>query len=454
MKQQGRRSSLMLAYSFLLGAGFVATSPWWLARMVSTRRYREGLLERLGRVPARLRQTTKGKRIVWLHAVSVGEILAASGLITELERAFNAAQADRCWLVVISTTTRTGQLLARERFGADRVFWFPLDFAWAVRAWLRALGPQLVVLVESELWPRLLSECTRQGIPVAVVNARMSDRSFRRAKRVGKLWARVFGRVSGFLVQSEETARRLHALGVPTEKVTLTGNLKYDIVPRQSEMIDALRAAVGRYSLVVGGSLLAPEEQILLEQWPTIHRAAPGSVLLLAPRHPERFDEVLAKISEHFPVLHASSILRAYQNQKPIGRLQPFSVVLLDTVGDLASVYGLADVAFVGGSLVQKGGHNPLEPARWGVPVLIGPSYENFREVVNTMLAVDGLRVVQDGAELARVLSALLKDRVASDALGQRGRQIFESNRGATRRTVHKLQTLVASTAKRSVVSP
>ncbi len=360
---------------------------------------------------------------------------------------------------MVSTTTRTGQVLARERFGAERVFWFPLDFAWAVRAWMRVLQPRLVVLMESELWPRLLAECSGRGIPVAVVNARMSDRSFRRAARVRRVWARVLGRVTTFLAQSEETASRLQKLGVPPRKIQVTGNLKYDIAPRQTAMVEALRPLLERRLLVVAGSLLDPEEKLLLEHWPAIGSAAPHGVpntvpstvasampsalLVLAPRHPERFAEVARLINKRYPLVRASDLLERRSVKEQSVEMAPLSVVLLDTVGDLAAVYGLADVAFVGGSLARKGGHNPLEPARLGVPVIMGPSFENFREIVTEMQAAHGLEIVHDGAELSRTLSRLLKDRVEADALGRRGQGVFQRKSGATGRTVSALLPLL-----------
>lgn len=437
---------MMFAYSLLLGAGLAMSSPWWVYRMLTTRRYREGLRERLGRIPVRLSASIRGKQVIWVHAVSVGEVLAASRLLEELERTLRPGHSADAWQIVISTTTRTGQALARERFGPDRVFWFPLDFAFAVRSWLRVLQPRLLVLVESELWPRLLAECSRRGVPVAVANARMSDRSFRRARRVKGLWARVFRGVSVFLAQSEETAQRYRVLRVPAEKIQVTGNLKYDIQPRPTEMADVLRPVVGRRPVVVAGSLLHHEESLLLQHWPDVYRAAPGVVLLLAPRHPERFDEVARLISERFPLIRASDLLNGKARQERPGQLQPLAVLLLDTVGDLASVYGLADVAFLGGSLVRKGGHNPLEAARFGVPVLMGPNFENFREIVTEMLAAGGVEIVHDGAALSRTLSRLLKDRVEADALGRRGQLVFERRSGATERTISALLALLAGT--------
>lgn len=435
----------MFAYSLLLGTGLFLSSPWWVVRMITTRRYREGLGERLGRVPARVRRAVQGRQIVWVHAVSLGEVLAAARLVDDLESALNAGAGEIPWRVVVSTTTRTGQNLARERFGSERVFWFPVDFAWSVRAWVRVLQPRMVVLVESELWPRLLAECSRRKIPVTVVNARVSDRSYRRARRVRRLWKPVLRRVTAFLAQSHETAHRLESLGVPAGKVRVTGNLKYDAVPPETPVVHALRQLVGRRPTLIAGSLLDPEERLLLEQWPTVARAGGGVVLLLAPRHPERFEEVASQIADRFPLIRASTLLGEKAEAEQAGRhLQPLSVVLLDTVGDLAAVYSLADVAFVGGSLARKGGHNPLEPARLGVPVIMGPSFGNFREIVTSMQAAGGIEIVHDSAALSRVASRLLGDRVEADALGQRGHRVYLNESGATERTVAALLEIVA----------
>jgi 3-deoxy-D-manno-octulosonic-acid transferase len=224
---------VMAVYSLVLVAALVLGAPYWLARMVFSAkergRYRAGLAGRLGRVPAELRAAVAGRQVVWVHAVSVGEVLAATRLVAELEAALGEG-----WAIVVSTTTATGQGLARERFGAGgvgagRAFYYPLDFAWAVRAYLDAIKPKLLVLMESELWPRMLVECRRMGIPVAVVNARVSDRSFARGMRVRAVWRRVLGMVGLFLAQSEEDARRLVAMGARAESVRVVGNLKYDV---------------------------------------------------------------------------------------------------------------------------------------------------------------------------------------------------------------------------------
>ncbi len=431
----------MAAYSALLGLGLVVSAPWWLVRMIRFPRYREGLRERLGRVPRALGEAVRDRRVIWVHAVSVGEVAAVAGLVTNLEAALNGqTDSSPLWQVVVSTTTRTGQALARERFGADRVFYFPLDFRWAVRAYLRALQPAAVLLAESELWPRLLHECNRKKVPVAVVNARVSDRSFRRARRFRSLWAPVLREVSRFLAQSGADAERLRSLGARPEAVATVGNLKYDTgTPPSSPLAEALRTLCVGHPVLVAGSTVEGEDDLVLSSFAEVRRSVPGALLLLAPRHPERFHAVTA-LAKDFGVLRASALSKNVQveNSAPGA-----SVIVLDTVGDLASVYGLADVAFVGGSLVARGGHNPLEPAYFGVPVVIGPSFENFRDVVASMVAVDGLRIVNNEAELTSTLIDLLKNPERAGSLGKRGQTVFESESGATARSIQSLMPLL-----------
>ena len=446
----------MAVYSALLGLAALAGAPWWLLRLARSARYREGLGERLGRAPRPLREAVRDRRVIWVHAVSVGEVAAIARLVADLEFALNGPSTqnfslagipllrDR-WQMVVSTTTRTGQALARERFGASRVFYFPLDFRWAVRAYLRALQPAMVLLAESELWPRLLHECNRESIPVAVVNARVSDRSFRRARRFRRLWAPVLRKVSRFLAQSEADAARLRSLGAPPEAVATVGNLKYDAeAPRPSALTETLRTLCGARPVVVAGSTVEGEEEQILRSFAEVRTAVPEAVLLLAPRHPERFKAVAA-LAEKFGALRATSLLDPVQGKAVQGKSFKLEapVIVLDTVGDLASVYSLADVAFVGGSLVARGGHNPLEPARFGVPVIMGPSFENFRDVVASMVAADGICIIGDASELTLAVADLLRDSARARSLGKRGQTVFESAGGATARSIQLLMPLL-----------
>lgn len=424
----------MLAYSALLTLALVLGSPWWLLRMVTKQRYREGLRQRLGAVPVQLLAAIGGRRVVWVHAVSVGEVLAASRLVSDLEAALGEE-----FRVVISTTTRTGQALARERFGAERVFYMPLDFAFAVRSYLNALKPVALILMENELWPRMLHECGRRGVPVALANARVSDRSFTRAMRMQSVWGRVMRKPALWLAQSEEDALRLVIVGVRAESVQVAGNMKYDIrAPKQSHMAELIReAAAGRPILVAGSTVGgdSSEEPPLIRVWEHGLRKEMNTLLVLAPRHPERFQAVESMLQSH----------RYAKASGWVDSLAPstIDVVLLDTIGDLAGVYAIADVAFVGGSLVKRGGHNPLEPAQFGVPVVMGPSFENFRDIVATMQEAGGLCIVEDSDELETVLMELLTNREQAKAMGERGRQIFEQQQGATARTVKALVAML-----------
>jgi 3-deoxy-D-manno-octulosonic-acid transferase len=432
----------MALYSLLLVVALVVCAPWWLVRIV---RYRDGMGQRLGRILAELRASAAGRQVAWVHAVSVGEVLAATRLVGELEEALGDG-----WVVVVSTTTSTGQALAKERFGAERVFYYPLDFAWAVRTYLRVLQPKLLVLMESELWPRMLVECGRAGVPVAVVNARVSDRSYARAVRVKAVWGRVLRRVDLFLAQSEEDARRLVAMGARVEAVRVIGNLKYDVrAAKASRVAELIRAAAAGRRIVVAGSTVdgryASEEQIFLQEgMGAVWGSYSDTLLVLAPRHPERFEEVY-ELASHFGAMVRATLLL----QRGEGTALTERIVVLDTIGDLAAVYGVADVAFVGGSLVERGGHNPLEPAQFGVPVVMGPSFENFRDVVGKMIAEDGIRIVQEKDELEAALVELLTDHEAARAMGERGRRVFEEQQGATGRAVAALVGLVRDEARR-----
>jgi len=432
---------------FLYNAGLLLTlvlgAPWWLWQMAATRKYREGLRERLGGVPERLveRHLDAGKGAsgsradrragIWLHAVSVGEVLAVSRLVAELDARLPH------YRVLISTTTRTGQALARERFGAERVFYCPLDLPWAVARYLEVLKPAMLVLAETEFWPNLLNGCFRRGIPVAVVNARISDRSWPRYQRLRRLWRPFLSRFAAVLAQSETDAARLLALGCAPDRVTVSGNLKFDVRAGEPAIATRLiRELAGSLALAVAGSTLEGEEAMLLAAWPAILASSAGLALVLAPRHPERFDSVAAILARSgFP----------WRRRSALGNNTLISgeIVLLDSIGELASVYSLASVAFVGGSLAPAGGHNPLEPAQFGVPVVMGPHFANFRGIVEALRSQDAIKITQ-AQDLAGTIASLLGDRDAALAMGERGRRVFEEQAGATERTVSALMKILS----------
>ena len=426
---------ILAIYSVLLAAVLVVGAPWWLVRMATSGRYRAGLTQRLGLIPSAIAAMVRNRRVIWVHAVSVGEVLAAGELVRQLR------EARPEWVIAVSTTTETGQKLARERFRDSPVFYLPLDFAWIVRRYLYLLRPELVVLMESELWPNLLNECARRSVPVAIVNAKVSDRSLPRYLRLKRLWRPLLGQISLFLAQSDENARRLVEIGAPADRVRSIGNLKYDIkAPEASEMTSLLRAAlpVGA-KVLVAGSTLEGEEAMLLDAWGEVVKAEPNAVMVLAPRHTPRFESVAELVIARGFLLTRASELRSNP-----GTVSAGSIFLLDTIGDLASVYSLGTAAFVGGSLVKWGGHNPLEPARFAVPVATGRWTQNFREIVDTMLAAKAIRVVEQPG-LSNALIEML--RGDDHAMGERGLEVFGAQAGATARVAKALVELARGRA-------
>jgi len=328
---------ILFVYNLALLVVLVAGAPWWLFRMATTQKYREGLLERLGMVPSRPRKQMarlgSEHPLIWVHAVSVGEVLAVSRLVKTLD----AALPD--YLIVLSTTTRTGQALARERFGANRVFYCPLDLPWAVRAWLNALQPSLFILAETEFWPNLLSGCFCRKIPVAVVNARISDRSWPRYRRLRWLWRPFLSRLSRVLAQSQTDAERLKAIGCLPECVSVAGNLKFDVrTAEEADTTRLLKKSSAGLRLIVAGSTLDGEEAALLQAWPRLLQADPQLAIVLAPRHPERFAAVAALLERS----GFTWVKRSDWRSAPVDSLKPLNpgqIVLLDTIGELASIY-------------------------------------------------------------------------------------------------------------------
>jgi 3-deoxy-D-manno-octulosonic-acid transferase len=434
---------ILFFYNLALFVALVAGAPWWLWRMATTHKYREGIMERLGRVPRRLvaDSASTERPLIWLHAVSVGEVLAVTRLVKELESALPGQ------LIVVSTTTRTGQALARERFDSNRVFYCPLDVPWAVRAYLNALQPRLLILAETEFWPNLLHGCFGRGIPVAVVNARISNRSWPRYRRLSPFWRPLLSRLSCVLAQSQTDADRLLALGCLPDRLSVAGNLKFDVrVAQESEATRWLKSMSAGLRFVVAGSTLDGEESALIDAWPRMLAADPQLVLVLAPRHPERFSAVSILLDKSSALWSKRSAWTAESSASRyvLRALRPGEIVLLDSIGELASVYSLASIAFVGGSLVPAGGHNPLEPAQFAVPIVMGPHYANFAAITDSLRSHDALRITEKD-DLASTLIELLSDRSAAEAMGKRAREVFDRQAGATDRCVAAILELLAA---------
>ena len=415
-----------------LGLGMLASLPYWLFQMARHGKYRKGFAERMGRVPARLQLSGAQDRVIWVHAVSVGEVAAVTGLVEELRR----------WSrhrVVISTTTDTGQALARNRFGESNVFYFPLDFAFAIRPYLKALRPQMVVIAETEFWPNFIRLTRASGARIAVVNARISDRSWPRYRRFRGLMRKLLASVDLFLAQTPEDAMRLQDIGAGPERVRISGNLKFDIpAPIAPAIVEKLRASFKTSAagpVLVCGSTAEGEEPLLLKAFENVLVQYPEAAMILAPRHPERFAAVAALMQQ----MSIRFWPRSTWNGEPLNG----EVLLLDTIGELAALYALADIAFVGGSLVPRGGHNIIEPALYGVAIIVGNHTENFRDIVSLFQRRDAVRIVGP-AELPLMFLELLANEEQRIALGRRAGETLHSQLGATKRTAAELQKLLA----------
>jgi len=422
-------------YSALVAFFLVLTLPYWLLQMLRHGKYRAGLRQRFGAVPAAL--IGRGEKpAIWVHAVSVGEVVASSAVVEALRQKFPSHR------VLISTTTSTGQKLAAQRFGAENVFYFPLDFAFAIRPYLDALRPELVVIAETEFWPNFIRLAKRGGARIAVINCRISDRSFPGYKRfrfwLPKLLEKTLGNVDCFLAQTEEDRRRLIEIGADKTKIAVAGNLKFDVAPPPlPRIVASLRESFsqsGAAPVLVCGSTLEDEEGSLLSAFRNILVNHPKAVMVLAPRHPERFEEV-AELVEKLG-------FRMWRRSLWSGEPLTGGVFLLDSIGELAAIYSLATVAFVGGSLVARGGHNILEPALYGIPIVTGNHYENFRDVVNFFASHNAVRIV-GVAELPLVFMELIENAAERGLLGRNALAALDSQRGATERTVSALLKLM-----------
>ena len=422
---------MYLLYTALLSLGFVLALPFYLWKGRATGKYLATFRERMGRLPAGI--VSEGPSI-WIHAVSVGEVLAARILVKPLKRRFPDHR------VFISTSTMTGQAVARASpHGADGLFYAPFDWPGPVRRVLAVLKPRLLLLVETELWPNLIHEARRHGSRIAVVNGRISDRSLGRYRLSRVFLRRVLSEVDLLLMQTEEYARRAVDIGALPDRVRVVGNLKYDALdpPEVPEALARLLSLDGRGPLWVAGSTVAGEEERVLAVFRRVREAFPEARLVIAPRHPERFDEIPGRVE-------AAGFRCARRTRLGALPWRDAEVLLLDTIGELAQVYPAATVVFVGGSLVPSGGHNVLEPAVAGKAVVVGPHMENFQEIADRFRAEGALVQVDSDEGLATAVLGLLADEGRRDEVGRRARGLVERNRGALLATLDALERLVA----------
>ncbi|HSB08679.1 MAG TPA: 3-deoxy-D-manno-octulosonic acid transferase [Blastocatellia bacterium] len=429
-------------YSLALSFLFIALLPYFFYQAARHRKYSGSFKQRMGWLPEAVRGDDG--QTIWLHAVSVGEYLAARTLIERLKSELPGFR------IVVSTTTRTGQTLARaECHKFAGTFYFPFDWNFSVRRALDWVRPSIVLILETELWPNFLRECRRRGVLTLLVNGRISTRSFRRYRKAPAFIRSVVEDLSLMIMQSEEDAERSRALGAQASRVRVCGNLKYE----HAEVGDSGSGVGSQFDgqfglsasphLIVAGSTAPGEEEILLACFDGVrsHQGLEDARLLIAPRHPERFDEVARLIAR-------SGFTFARRSETTAAVSKP-DVILLDTIGELASLYRYAAVVFVGGSLVRRGGHNIIEPAAFGKPIVVGQHTENFRQVIsdfqraNAVVQIDA-SAGQAQAALSRELIRLLSDGEQAREMGLRARSILIANRGATDCIISAIRQLVS----------
>lgn len=434
-------------YSFATLIAILILSPYFLYQTLRHNKYAGSLKQRLGCLPVSINLDADDS--IWVHAVSVGEVLAARPLLDELRRRYPRLR------LFLSTTTRAGQQLARRSVPeVDGVFYFPFDWTFSVRRTLDRIRPRLFVMVETEIWPNLLRECRRRGVKTILVNGRISYRSFPRYRLVRPLFRRVLADIDRFCVQGEETARRLIELGADPARVTTTGSLKFDALGRppasgrgRGRVLRFFRLSPNR-PVLVAGSTLKGEEEAVIRAFNRVRATAAGAgaLLVIAARRPERFSDV-ERLCRH------EGLATVRRTDLPIDAEPRADAVVLDTIGELAELYQIATVVFVGGSLVPAGGHNILEPASYGKAIVFGPHMENFQEIADVFLANGAAIQVRNAHELEEAIVSLVGDPVRRARLGAAARALIDANRGARDRTLAVIDDLLPA-GRAAVVRP
>ena len=438
---------MYLTYSLLTLVVFIVVSPYFVYQAIRYKKYVGSLRERLGYLPISF--NVDGEESLWIHAVSVGEALTARALAADLKARYPRLR------LFLSTTTIAGQQVARRSLQhVDAVFYFPFDWAFIVRRTLSLVKPRVFIMMETEIWPNLLRVCRKRGVKTVVINGRISSRSYPRYRLIRPFFRRVLADVDRFCMQSEESARRLIDLGADPSRVSVTGSLKFDSLGLPTASHGKPRERVLRFfrisphrTVIVAGSTFRGEEAAVLRAFARVKSTMPGALAVLAPRQPERFGEVERLARD-------AGFATTRRSELPIDAEPRADVVVLDSIGELAQLYQLATAVFVGGSLVDQGGHNILEPAIFGKPVVFGPNMQNFKEIADTFLANDAAVQVHSDRELEEALLVLVTDPVRRARLGAAARALVEANRGAKDKTLAVIADLEPPAGSGAVVRP
>ncbi len=422
-----------IIYDILLHAALVVSAPYFLYRMLSAGKYKTGLRERFGFIDDEKLKGLEGSEVIWIHAVSVGEAKAVIPLLRLIKKRRPEAK------LVFSTVTPTGNKVAAEAGGQwiDALIYFPMDFTWVVKRAVAAIRPDIFVVVEKEIWPNVFRILKQGSVPVVVVNGTLSEKSFKRYRRLSFLFGEVFTRLDAYLPRSPGDAEMALMLGVRDASLTEAGNLKFDIDAESSvEELQSLARELGisdSTRVIVAGSTHAGEETIILRAFKEVSNVIAGLTLIVAPRHPERFDEVAG-------LIEAEGLTCSKRSQGPLK--DHAEVILLDTMGELGRVYGISTISFVGGTLVDIGGHNLLEPAVYSVPVIYGPHLKSYLYMAEMLESVGASRRVTND-DLAATVKELLTDDELRKEMGRAGAELISSNKGSTERAMNVISGLL-----------
>jgi 3-deoxy-D-manno-octulosonic-acid transferase len=434
-------------YTLLIVLLAIVGSPWFVYQAIRYNKYIGSLAQRMGYLPVSF--NFDGDDSIWIHAVSVGEALTARALIADLRQRYPKLK------IFLSTTTLTGQQIARTRLhDIDAVFFFPFDLPPFVNRTLRLVRPKLFIMMETEIWPNLLRACRRKGVKTVLVNGRISTRSYPRYRLARPFFRRVLADVDRFCMQSEESARRIVEIGADPARVVVTGSLKFESLESPAaaagrgagRVLRFFRISPGR-PVLIAASTLKGEDAAVLQAFAAVRRIRPNALLIIAPRKPERFGETEA-------TARAEGLRVVRRTALPVDSEPRADVVVLDSIGELAHLFQVATVVFVGGSLVDQGGHNILEPAVHGKPIVFGPYMQNFAEIAETFLKSQAAIQVGNAGELTQAWVRLVSDPVEPARLGAAARALVEANRGAKPRTLDVIDQMLPPPGGRGVVRP
>lgn len=428
---------LYAIYNALLAVVTLALGPFACAALLARKKYRAGFLEKCGR----LQPWTGAGRPIWVHAVSVGEVMAAVPLIKEIKRRYPDLP------LIVSTITETGNQTARHHLKqADGIIYFPYDYFFIVKSIIGAINPRVFIMLETEIWPNFLRELSRRNIPVVMISGRISERSFRNYKLFSFFFKKVLSHVSRLCMQTAEDAQRIIAIGAPQSHVLVGGNIKFDlqVPPITLEEQERLRSDFGfapGQQIFIAGSTHKGEEEIVLKAFSAARRRFPDAALILAPRHPERFDETEALLRQSGLPYARRTALKAQPGQKGA------NIILLDTIGELFKTYSMGTVVFIGGSIVPIGGHNVLEPAVFGKPVIFGRHMHNFREIARMLRQKQAGIQISEPEQLTTEVLRLFENPAACEEIGRNAFRVIQDNIGAVKRSVDILHNFIDTSA-------